>query len=54
MPTGHKKSQEGPPIKEIILGIILAIESACAILLALVIPLKKLIDFFEVQQKRSK
>jgi len=43
---------EGAPVKEIILGIILAIESACAILLAVVIPLKKIIDLFEVQEKR--
>jgi len=43
---------EGPPVKEIILGIIAAIEAACAILLALVIPLRKLIDFFEANQSR--
>lgn len=43
---------EGPPVKEIILGIIAAIEAACAILLALVIPLKKIIDMFEVAEKR--
>jgi len=52
-PRGKKPVPlEGPPIKEIILGIIAAIESACAILLALVIPLKKLIDMFEVAEQR--
>jgi len=44
--------QEGPPVKEIILGIIAAIEAACAILLALVIPLRKIIDMFELAEKR--
>lgn len=45
---------EGPPVKEIILGIITAIEAACAMLLTLIIPLKRLIDFFEAQEKRTK
>jgi len=45
---------EGPPIKEIILGIIASIEAACSMLLALVIPLKRLIDFFEAQEKRAR
>jgi len=44
--------QEGPPVKEIILGVIIAIEAACAMLLAVVIPLRKIIDIFEVQEKR--
>ena len=44
--------QEGPPVKEIILGIIVAIEAACAMLLALVIPLRKIIDMFELAEKR--
>ncbi len=43
---------EGAPVKEIILGIIIAIEGACALLLAIVIPLRKLIDIFEAQEKR--
>jgi len=51
---GKKKfhAQEGPPVKEIILGIIVAIEAACAMLLALVIPLRRIIDMFEVAEKR--
>jgi len=46
------KPSEGPPVKEIIIGIIVAIEAACAMLLALVIPLRKIIDMFEAQEKR--
>jgi len=45
---------EGPPIKEIILGIIIAIETACAMLLAVVIPLKKIIDLFEAGEGRDR
>ena len=54
--TAKKKAVplEGPPVKEIILGIIAAIEAACAMLLALVIPLRKIIDMFELQEKRTK
>jgi len=52
MPAKKAAPQEGPPVKEIILGIIAAIEAACAILLALIIPLKRIIDMFEVAEKR--
>ncbi len=45
-------ASEGAPVKEIILGVIIAIEGACALLLAIVIPLRKLIDIFEAQEKR--
>jgi len=47
------KPSEGPPVKEIIIGIIVAIEAACAMLLALVIPLRKIIDLFEAVEKRA-
>jgi len=46
-------ASEGPPVKEIILGIIVAIEAACAMLVALVIPLRKIIDMFEAAEKRQ-
>jgi len=54
--AGRKKVTpfEGPPVKEIILGIIVSIEAACAILLALIIPLKKIIDIFEVAERRDR